>query len=86
MDSSVVPVSYHALRVCDESVAIEWWVYAHEHRHDAPAAVQALLSGRTRVEVSEAEAIDAIEWAAHVPGWQDGGATPLLVHPPVEPT
>jgi hypothetical protein len=82
VDKSLDPVSYHALRVREESVAVEWWASAHDHRHDAPPAIQALLSGRTRVEVSATEADEAIQWAARLPGWNHDGPTPLYVHPP----
>jgi hypothetical protein len=72
---------YYALRVSDEAVAPEWWAAAHAHSHEAPQPVKALLAGRSRVEVSAAEAAGAIHWAAQLSGWTEGGQHPLFVYP-----
>jgi hypothetical protein len=52
--------TYYALRVRSDAVAPEWWAAAHARGADAPQPVRALLTGRTRVELSPEEAIRAI--------------------------
>jgi hypothetical protein len=76
--------TYYALRVRSDAVAPEWWAAAHARGADAPQPVRALLTGRTRVELSPEEAIRAIQWAAQLTGWDDDGEHPLFIYPPLE--
>ncbi len=81
---SVLPTaapSYHALRISRDA-SVEWCEHALKRRGSAPAAILALLGGRTRVELTAEEAADAIEWATRVQGWNDDGPPPLIVHAP----
>jgi hypothetical protein len=73
------PASYVALRVCTKTAADPWWA-AVRLRHDVPPAVAALLAGRARVEVSQIEADEALEWAGGVEGWAGSTPKPLFVH------
>jgi hypothetical protein len=73
--------SYFALRVCLRADAPDWWAVARCAHHTAPPAVRAILAGRTRVEVSPAEARAAIAWAAALDGWDPDGFPPLWVYP-----
>ena len=73
-------MSYTALRTVSGSDASTWWSAARDS-DGAPPAVAALLSGRTRIEVTREEARAAIAWAATLPGWTDADPRPLLVHP-----
>ena len=73
-------MSYTALRTVSGSDASTWWSAARKS-DGAPHPVAALLSGRTRIEVSREEASAAIAWAASLPGWTDADPKPLLVHP-----
>jgi hypothetical protein len=74
-------VSYYALRVCPAAPTRETWVAADAHGDEAPAAVRALLAGRTRVELSATEAELAISWASGLPGWDEQPLKPIFVHP-----
>jgi hypothetical protein len=71
--------SYLALRVCPRVTAEAWWAAARKRR-DAPPAVGALIAGRTRVEVTEAEAAQALAWAGGIDGWGELHPKPLFVH------
>jgi hypothetical protein len=74
-------VSYYALRVCPRAEAHAWWNAARRAQADAPTAIRALLSGRTRVELSLSEAHDALAWAAQLDGWAGHGLKPLWLYP-----
>ena len=74
--------TYYALRVRPEAVAPEWWAAAHAAGSDAPRPVRAVLSGRTRVELTAEEAVLAMHWASRLSGWdENGGLKPLFVYP-----
>jgi hypothetical protein len=75
--------TYCALRVCPKALFSEWWIAASARRRDAPRPVQALLGGRTRVEISADEAVVAIHWAAQLSGWDDYDLLPIFVYPPL---
>jgi hypothetical protein len=70
------------LRVCPDVEAAAWW-QSVSRRDDVPPAIAALAAGRTRVELSYAEAEHALTWAARVEGWS-ATARPLSVHVPSE--
>jgi hypothetical protein len=61
--------SYVALRVHPSAEAEAWWTAARK-RPDAPPAVGALLAGRSRVEVTVAEAEQALAWASGIDAWR----------------
>ena len=71
--------SYYALRASLATSAEAWWSDART-RDDAPAAVLALLRGRTRVEVSVDEAAGALDWASGLDGWADADPKPLFLY------
>lgn len=73
--------SYYALRVCPRADAPAWWAAARQAMAAAPPAIRAILAGRSRVELTAAEAADAIVWASGLPGWDGGSLTPLWVYP-----
>ncbi len=74
--------SYYALRVRPEAGAPDWWAAAHAAGNDAPPPIRAVLSGRSRVEITAEEAVLAIHWASRLSGWDDtGGPKPLFVYP-----
>ena len=73
--------SYFALRVCLRADAPDWWAAARRAERSAPPAIQAILRGRTRVEVCADEARAAIAWAAALDGWDPDGFPPLWVYP-----
>ena len=68
--------SYYALRRCPGAAAEAWWVTASQRR-DTPRAIQVLLAGRARVELSHAETIESRTWAEQV----SAVAPPLAVYP-----
>jgi hypothetical protein len=43
--------------------------------------VRAILTGRSRVELSAAEAREALEWARGIDGWEADGVAQLYVYP-----
>ena len=44
--------------------------------------MRALLSGRSRIEVSAEEAHEVLAWARTLDGWDDGGIrAPLVAYP-----
>ena len=71
--------SYVALRVHPDAGADAWWTAARARR-DAPPAIGALLAGRSRVEVTVAEAEQALAWASGIDGWSGAAPKPLFVH------
>ncbi len=71
--------SYVALRVHRSEGAEGWWAAARSRR-DVPRAVVPLLAGRSRVEVSLAEAEAVLAWAGGVDGWNDATPKPLIAH------
>jgi hypothetical protein len=73
--------SYYALRVCPRADAPDWWVAARKGMTGAPPAIRAILAGRSRVEVTAAEAAEAITWASDLPGWNADRLTPVWVYP-----
>ena len=81
MSSSNSSQSYLALRVCTKASAPAWWLAAGS-RGDVPAAISALLGGRTRIELTAEEAAQALEWAASVDGWGTADPKPLFVYLP----
>jgi hypothetical protein len=72
--------SYYALRVCPRADAPRWWASARGAAA-APPAIAAILAGRSRVEMSAEEAVDALAWARELAGWDDDGFAPLSVFP-----
>jgi hypothetical protein len=73
--------SYYALRVCSRADTPAWWSAARQDVAGAPPAIRAILAGRSRVEVSAAEAAEAIAWASGLTGWDSGSLPPLWVYP-----
>jgi hypothetical protein len=67
------------LRIRPEASTLPWWD-AVRRRPDAPSAIDALLTGRQRVEVTAQEATQAIIWAENVDGWAAAEPKPLFVH------
>ena len=82
-NSAAGPASYFALRVAPEASADAWWS-AVGARRDAPLVIAALLAGRTRVELSHDEAVQALAWAASVDGWERSELRPLMLCPASE--
>jgi hypothetical protein len=72
-------VSYAVLRVCPLSSAGEWWA-AVRLRPDAPAAIVALSRGRSRIELTAADADAALAWAGAIDGWGSAAPKPLFIH------
>jgi hypothetical protein len=56
-----------------------WWAAAGR-RADAPAAVAALMRGRSRIELSADEADATLLWAAGLDGWADAEPKPLVLY------
>ena len=67
-----------------DPAAQDWLAAARLRALDAPAPMRSLLAGRTRVEITPAEARAALDWAARIPGWDDDARPPLFVHTPVD--
>ena len=76
-----IDAPHAVLRICPEASAPAWWD-AVSRRLDAPPAIDALLTGRRRVEVTEQEATQAIIWAENVDGWAAAEPKPIFVHQP----
>jgi hypothetical protein len=74
-------LTYYALRVCPRAESSTWWASARLAFPFAPPAIRAILTGRTRVELSAEEARQALEWARGLDGWDSGSYTPLYVVP-----
>src|SRR6478735_12204421 len=62
------PSVHYVVRVRADVVAIRWWS-AVAGADDAPAVIRALLTGRSRVEVSADEALMIRAWAGAIDGW-----------------
>ena len=75
------PPPVYALRVCPRAVADRWWTSARAAFSTAPPAIRAILTGRSRVELSAREAREALEWARGIDGWEPHGPAPLYVYP-----
>jgi hypothetical protein len=75
------PASPHVVLRLDPA-ARGWLAAARVRSSDAPDAMRALLAGRSRVEVDQAEADRALAWAAQLPDWRDDGRPPLFVYTP----
>jgi len=73
--------SYCVLRVCPAAPAEAFWS-AVRRRDDVPDAIAVLLGGRIRIELTHAEAVEALLWAAAVPGWADAEPKPLFLYDP----
>ena len=73
--------THYVLRVRGQAEATPWWASAIRTLSSAPPAARAVLSGRSRVELSAGEAHDVLAWARSIDGWDDGGITPLAIHP-----
>ena len=48
----------------------------------SPPAIEVILSGRIRVELTHQEAVEALLWAAAVPGWASAEPKPLFLYDP----
>ena len=81
MNEVVVEPSYFALRVCPLAESPEWWRSARSATASAPPAIRAILAGRTRVEVSTADASAALTWARSLEGWDPDALAPVWVYP-----
>jgi hypothetical protein len=75
------PPPYYALRVCPLAEAPQWWAAARVAADGAPHAIQAILAGRTRVEVSAEEATAALAFAQTLEGWDPERLAPVWVYP-----
>jgi hypothetical protein len=71
--------SYFALRTQASPSGDDWWAAARR-RHDRPPAVGAMLAGRDRVEVTELEAQQALDWAGGVDGWGSASPKPFFMY------
>jgi hypothetical protein len=65
-----------------DPTAREWLAAARHRASDAPSAIRALLAGRTRLEVTTAEAEQALAWAKQLPGWNDDARPALFIYSP----
>jgi hypothetical protein len=70
---------YTALRVRPDAQNSPWWAAARRAGVGAPPAIRSLLMGRSRVELSADEAVEALAWARALDGWD--GEPPLEVYP-----
>ena len=74
--ADVVPMTVLRASRTDGSAA--WWAEAEARAPSAPAALQVILRGRNRVELTEDEAVEALDWAKALPGWHDADPEPLI--------
>ena len=74
------PSAHYVVRVRANVDAARWWSAAAD-ADDAPAVIRALLTGRSRVEVSGDEAELVRAWARAIDGWPDDGDEPLSFYP-----
>jgi hypothetical protein len=81
MNGVVVEPSYFAFRVCPPAESAEWWRSARSATAGVPPAIRAILAGRTRVEVSAAEASAVLVWARSLQGWDPDALAPVWVYP-----
>ena len=72
--------SYYAIRLCPHARSTVWWAGAERVGAAAPPAFRALLTGRSRVEVTAVEAEHLLEWARTLDGWADA-LPPLRIYP-----
>ena len=72
----LVPMT--VLRASRTDTSAAWWADAEARAASAPAALQVILRGRNRVELSEDEVIEALDWAKALPSWQDASPEPLV--------
>jgi hypothetical protein len=77
--------TYYALRIGARTHETTWWEAAHRAGDTAPLTIRSILAGRSRVEVTAAEAREALEWARTLEGWDAAPDPPLWVYP-VEPS
>jgi hypothetical protein len=77
---STAELSYLVLRPARSAETDGWWAAAARRRADVPAAVAALLRGRSRVEVSPDEADATLTWAEGLEGWADAEPKPLVLY------
>jgi hypothetical protein len=73
--------SYCVLRVCPQSPAEAFWS-ALRAEPEVPDAIAVLLSGRIRVELTRAEAAEALAWATRIRGWDGAEPKPLFLYDP----
>jgi len=71
----------YVLRAGGQAEDTRWWSSAIQALASAPPAVRAILSGRSRVEVSAEEAQAVLEWARALDGWDDDATAPLSSYP-----
>jgi hypothetical protein len=74
------PSAHYVVRVRHDVDAARWWSAAADDA-DAPAVIQALLAGRSRVEVGLEEALEVRAWASRIDGWKPDGEQPLSFYP-----
>jgi hypothetical protein len=74
------PSAHYVVRVCHDVDALRWWSAAAAAT-DARPAFGALLTGRSRLEVSADEALELRAWASRIDGWGHDGHEPLSVYP-----
>ena len=79
-DERMGPPPVYALRVCPRAASDRWWTSARVAFASAPPAIRAIMTGRTRVELSADEARQALEWARGINGWETDGEAPLEVY------
>lgn len=73
--------SHCVLRVCPQSPAEAFWAALRAERQ-VPDAIAVLLSGRIRVELTRAEAAEALAWATRIRGWDGTEPKPLFLYDP----
>ncbi len=71
----------YVLRAGGRAEETRWWSSAIQAHASAPPAVRAILTGRSRVEVSAEEAQAVLAWASALDGWDDHGTAPLSSYP-----
>jgi hypothetical protein len=76
---STAELSYLVLRPAHSAETDGWWAAARR-RADVPAAVAALMRGRSRIELSADEADATLLWAAGLDGWADAEPKPLVLY------
>ena len=81
MHEALLEPSYFALRVCPRAEASDWWRSARRAVHRAPPAMRAILTGRSRVEISADEAHAVLRWARGLDGWDPDALAPVWIYP-----
>lgn len=69
------------LRAAGKAEETRWWASAIQAHASAPPAVRAILTGRSRVEVSAEEAEAVLVWASALDGWDESATAPLSTYP-----